>query len=240
MAFKSTPPAPGLLRRYVIHPAHLVFKIGDMSFEDGALLEPVSVCLHGIESAGVKLADPILVCGAGPIGLVSAVLARAAGAAPIAITDISESRLDFAKKLVPSIRTILVERGVSAEEVAHRAVEAMGVQPRVAIECTGVESSIATAIYAVKFSGTVHVIGVGKDFQNIPFMHASVNDINIKFQYRYANSWPKAIRLVNEGVIDVKPLVTHRFSLEDAKKAFATTSDPSSGSVKVMIFDEQQ
>jgi hypothetical protein len=135
---------------------------------------------------------------------------------------------------------LLVERGVSAEEVAQRAVEAMGVQPRVAIECTGVESSIATAIYAVKFSGTVHVIGVGKDFQNIPFMHASVNDINIKFQYRYANSWPKAIRLVNEGVIDVKPLVTHRFSLEDAKKAFATTSDPSSGSVKVMIFDEQQ
>jgi L-iditol 2-dehydrogenase len=209
-----------------------------MSFEEGALLEPISVCLYGIESAGIKLADPVLICGAGPIGLVSAILARAAGAAPIAITDISQSRLDFAKKMVPGIRTILVERGVSAEDVARTAVKAMGVQPRVALECTGVESSLATAIYSVKFSGIVHAIGVGKDFQNIPFMHASVNDINIKFQYRYANTWPKGIRLINEGVINVKPLVTHRFSLEDAKKAFATTSDPTSGSVKVMIFDE--
>lgn len=239
MQFKSTPPVQGLLRRYVKHPAHLVFKIGDMSFEEGALLEPLSVSLYGIESAGLRIADPVVVCGAGPIGLVSAILARAAGAAPLVITDISQSRLDFAKKVVPGIRTVLVERGVSSEAVADKIVEALGGEKaRVAIECTGVESSLATAIYSVKFAGTVQVIGVGKDFQNIPFMHASVNDINIKFQYRYVNTWPKCIRLVNDKVIDVKALVTHRFNIEDAAKAFATTSDPTSGSVKVMIFDE--
>ena len=60
----------------------------------------------------------------------------------------------------------------------------------------------------------------------------------MKFQYRYANTWPKAIRRVSEGLIDVKPLVTHKFRLEDAPKAFETSCDLSSGAVKVMIFDE--
>lgn len=239
MAFKSTPPFAGLLRRYVVHPATLCHKIGDMSFEEGALLEPVSVALAGIQESGVKLADPVLVCGAGPIGVISAILARAAGAAPLVITDIDQGRLDFAKKLIPGIRTVKIDPKLDAESMAQRIVEAAGnIKLRVCLECTGVESSIAVGIYSLVFAGTILVIGVGKDFQQIPFMHASVNELTIKYQYRYANTWPKGVRLINEGVIDVKPLVTHRFKLEDSAKAFATTSDRSSGSIKVMIFDE--
>jgi len=82
----------------------------------------------------------------------------------------------------------------------------------------------------------VFVIGVGREFQNIPFMHLSVNEIDLKFQYRYNNTWPKAIRLVSAGVIDLKPLVTHRFKLEEALEAFEIASDYSKGSIKVQIF----
>jgi L-iditol 2-dehydrogenase len=81
----------------------------------------------------------------------------------------------------------------------------------------------------------VFVIGVGKDFQNLPFMHLSVNEIDLKFQYRYHDTWSKAIRLISSGVIDLKPLVTHRFRLEEALQAFEIASDISQGAIKVQI-----
>jgi len=89
---------------------------------------------------------------------------------------------------------------------------------------------------SVRFGGLVFVIGVGREFQNLPFMHLSVNEIDLKFLYRYHNTWPKAIRLVSSGLIDLKPLVTHRFQLEDSLDAFEVASDITRGSVKVQIF----
>ena len=80
------------------------------------------------------------------------------------------------------------------------------------------------------------VIGVGTEFQQFPFMHLSVKEIDLKFQYRYHETWPKAIRLVSAGLIDLKPLVMHRFQLEDAVEAFQVASDISRGSIKVQIF----
>jgi L-iditol 2-dehydrogenase len=88
----------------------------------------------------------------------------------------------------------------------------------------------------VRFGGLVFVIGVGNESQNFPFMHLSVNEIDLKFLYRYHDTWPKAIRLVSAGLIDLKPLVTHRFQLEEAVEAFEVASDISQGSIKVQIF----
>lgn len=232
--FLSTPPVPGLLRRYVNHPAVWCHKIGDMSFEDGALLEPLSVSLAAIQRSGVHLGDPVLVTGAGPIGLITLLCARAAGAEPILITDIDQGRLDFAKSLVPSVLTYKVERK-SPEDTAKDIVAKMGIEPTVALECTGVESSVATAIWAAKFGGRVFVIGVGKNEMNIPFMRLSTREVDLQFEYRYCNTWPRAIRLVQAGIIDMKKLVTHRFKLEDATKAFATAADPKTGAIKVQI-----
>jgi L-iditol 2-dehydrogenase len=82
----------------------------------------------------------------------------------------------------------------------------------------------------------VLAIGVGAEHQNLPFMHMSANEIDLKFEYRYANTWPKAIRLVSAGLINFKPLVTHRFRLEDAVDAFEVASDITWGSIKVQIF----
>jgi L-iditol 2-dehydrogenase len=103
------------------------------------------------------------------------------------------------------------------------------------MECTGVESSISGAIQAVKFGGKVFVIGVGKNEMKIPFMRLSTREVDLQFQYRYANTWPKAIRLVQNGLIDLRPLVTHRFNLEQAVEAFKTAADPKTGCIKVQI-----
>ncbi|PLB44639.1 GroES-like protein [Aspergillus steynii IBT 23096] len=247
--FLSTPPVDGLLRRYVNHPAIWCHKIGDMSYEDGALLEPLSVSLAAIERSGLRLGDPCLVTGAGPIGLITLLSARAAGASPIVITDIDEGRLAFAKSLVPDVLTYKVQIGLSAEETAEGIVKVFNngqssgpdvLRPRLALECTGVESSVASAIWSVKFGGKVFVIGVGKNEMKIPFMRLSTQEIDLQYQYRYSNTWPRAIRLVKNGVINLKKLVTHRYTLEDALKAFETAANPKTGAIKVQIMSSEE
>ncbi|KAF1914119.1 chaperonin 10-like protein [Ampelomyces quisqualis] len=235
--FLSTPPVTGLLRRYLKHPAVWCHKLPDnLTFEDGAMLEPLSVALAGMDRANVRLGDPVVICGAGPIGLVTLLCCRAAGAAPIVITDIDEGRLKFAKELVPSVATHKVEFSHSPDDFRDAVIAKMeGVEPAIAMECTGVESSINGTIHAVKFGGKVFVIGVGRNEMKIPFMRLSTREVDLQFQYRYCNTWPKAIRLVKSGVIDLSKLVTHRFNLEDAVEAFKTAADPKTGAIKVQI-----
>ncbi|KAJ7504351.1 L-arabinitol 4-dehydrogenase [Mycena galericulata] len=231
VVFFSTPPFHGTLTRWHLHPAQWLHRLPDnVSFEEGSLCEPLAVALAGIERSGLRLGDPVLVCGAGPIGLISLLSARAAGAEPIVITDLFQSRLDFAKKLVPGVHTVLIQRGTTAKEQAQDIIEAAGGPLKLALECTGVESSVHTAVYSVQFGGKVFIIG-------FPFMHLSANEIDVSFQFRYANQYPKAIRLVAGGLIDIKPLVTHRFPLEDAVAAFHVAADPAQGAIKVQIQD---
>lgn len=85
--------------------------------------------------------------GAGPIGLVTLLAASAAGACPLVITDLVQSRLDFAKTLNPRVHTVLIERADKPEDIAAKVERAIGQKPALALECTGVESSIRAAIF---------------------------------------------------------------------------------------------
>lgn len=91
--------------------------------------------------------NTMLQSGAGPIGLVSLLAAHAAGAAPIVITDMFQSRLDFAKKLIPRVHTVLVQKNDSPKQLAKKIEAAAGGKLQITLECTGVESSISSAIY---------------------------------------------------------------------------------------------
>ncbi|GJP88065.1 hypothetical protein CBS63078_2783 [Aspergillus niger] len=238
LQFRSSPPSHGLLRTYVNHPAIWCHTIGDLSYQKGALLEPLSVALTAVTRSGVRIGDPVLICGAGPIGLVVLQCCRAAGAYPIVISDVNPARLQFARQFVPAARTLQVRPEETDKEFAARVVQLMGgedCEPVVALECTGVESSIAGAIQSVKFGGKVFVVGVGKDKLQFPFMRLSEREIDLQFQQRYVNMWPRAIRVMSSGAIDLDQMITHVYAFEDALKAFQTASDPSSGSIKVLI-----
>jgi threonine dehydrogenase-like Zn-dependent dehydrogenase len=89
----------------------------------------------------------LIISGAGPIGLVTLLAAHAAGCTPIVITDLVASRLEFAKTLVPTVHTLLLNRTDSPEANSERIKNELGMMPRVALECTGFESSIRAAIY---------------------------------------------------------------------------------------------
>ena len=113
--------------------------------------------------------------GAGPIGLVALLCARAAGAEPLVITDLFQSRLDFAKKLVPNARTILIDPKDTPKQNAERVKAAAGMPIKVTLECTGVETSIHSAIFATKFGGKVFIIGVGRAEQKVGWVGVQGN-----------------------------------------------------------------
>lgn len=152
---------------------------GTMSYAEGALVEPLSVVMHGISRAGLTLGQGVLVCGAGPIGLTALASARASGAHPLVITDLEPGRLEFAKKFVPGCKTYLIDKVLGPQENAAKVRELFGPteyeQPPVVLECTGVQSSIVTGIFTVRRSGLVMVIGVGRPIINeVPFMYMSL------------------------------------------------------------------
>lgn len=181
--FAGVYPYHGTIQRYKVHPAKWLHKIPDnVSFAEGALLEPLSVVMHGIKKAGLSLGRGVVVCGAGPIGLIALAAARASGAHPIVITDLEPSRLAFAQDFVPSCITYEVDRSKDAQANAQAIRALFGdseyVAPETVLECTGVESSVCTATYTARRGGTVMVIGVGKSIMNnLPFMHMSLAEV---------------------------------------------------------------
>lgn len=133
------------------------------------------------------------------------------------------------------------------------------VQPRVVLECTGVESSVCSAAYTVRRGGVLMVVGVGKSIMNnLPFMHISLAEvrnswlcnfksveadlvqIDLRFINRYRDTWPAGIACVEGGLIDVKKLVSHVFPLEKAMEGLTLSSDPRNGCIKVQIVDDTE
>jgi L-iditol 2-dehydrogenase len=169
-------------------------------------------------------------------------VAKASGAAPIIVTDLDAGRLEFAKGFAPGCVPYQIQPGVSAQDTAMDILKTMqdagGDQPRVVYECTGVQGSVVTACYLPRPAGEVMVIGVGKPIMNdLPFMHMSLAEVDLKFINRYHHSWPAAIRLLANKVVDLQPLVTHRYTLEEADRALEASADRESGSIKIHIED---
>lgn len=167
------------------------YRIPDnVTYEEAALLEPLSVVLHGIRTGGLSLGRPALICGAGPIGLIALAAARASGAHPLVITDIEPKRLAFAKEFVPGCETYEINPSLGSEETAMEIRRLFGAEgneykaPPTVLECTGVESSVCAAAFAVRRGGVVCLIGVGKAvMNNLPFMHLSLAEVSLLSAY---------------------------------------------------------
>lgn len=256
VAFAGVYPHDGTIQRLKCHAAKWVHKIPDnLTYAQAALLEPLSVVLHGVASCQTNLfGQPVLVQGAGPIGLIALAVARASGAHPVVICDVEPKRLDFAKAFVPACSTYLVQRGMDAFQNAEEIRALFGVgkrdakgtsqneysAPATVLECTGIESSIATAAFSCRIGGTVMVIGVGRSvMNNLPFMHMSLAEIQLRFINRYRDTWPAGMRALSGGILNLDALITQSFPLEQAVEAMEMAHDISKGSIKVQIIDDR-
>lgn len=236
MQFCATPPVHGNLARYYVHAADFCYKLPpSVSLEEGALMEPLAVGVHACRRAGVSLGKRVLICGAGPIGLVNLLTAQAMGASDVVITDIMENRLEVARNM-GATHVYKVGTGKTAEQMSAE-VESLlgGNKPDITIECSGVEASIRFGIFSTKSGGCLVLVGLGKPEVTMPIVNAAVREVDIRGIFRYANCYPTAIAMVATGKLDVKPLITHRFQLEETLQAFETAKTGAGGAIKVMI-----
>jgi len=228
--FLATPPYDGSLTQYIEHASDFCYKMPDhMSFEEGALLEPLSVAVHACKRANVQAGSHVLITGAGPIGLVVLLVARASGATKIAVMDVMPNRLEVAKKMGAD----LVVLGTSAD-VAEQ-LKAFGSISQT-FECSGAEPAITIAIRCTQQGGKIVSIGrSAKATQNIPLFEAADKEIDIIGSFRYCNTYPKALELVSSGQIKVLPLVTHHFDFAQTQEAFEVAETGRDGAIKVAI-----
>lgn len=222
MAFAATPPIDGTLAKYYILPEDFCYKLPDhMSLEEGALMEPLAVAVHVIGQAAIKTGDSVVVFGAGPVGLLCCAVAKAFGASKIISVDIVKPRLDFAKEYAAT--GIYESQRIPAQENAQRIKDEfelpMGAD--VAIDASGAEPSIQTAINVLRTGGTYVQGGMGKDECVFPIMAACVKELTVKGSFRYSiGDYSTAVELCASGKVDVKKLITKTVSFDDALQAF--------------------
>lgn len=133
--------------------------------------------------------------------------------------------------------TYRINRNVTPEEAAEEIAKLYknSRKPDITLECSGAEASVRTGIFATHHGGVLVCIGIGPNDVKVPLVIAGMHEVDIRGIYCYANCYPTAISLVASGRINVKPLVTHRYKLGDALKAFETCKNQSDGSIKIII-----
>ncbi|XP_072138851.1 sorbitol dehydrogenase-like [Mobula birostris] len=237
--FCATPPDDGNLCRYYVHNANYCYKLPEcVSFEEGALIEPLSVAIHACRRGGVNVSHKVLIFGAGPIGLMNLLVAKSMGACPIAVCDLIQERLDMAKCLGASA-IFKVEKNSCPRELAQKVKNALCGMPDITIECTGADQSVQTAVCATKPGGVLVLVGMGSSSINTPMLTAITRELDIRGVFRYCNTWPTAINMVASQRVDVKPLITHRLPLEQAAEAFELVKKGAALKV-IMLCEEQQ
>jgi L-iditol 2-dehydrogenase len=232
MRFFATPPDDGALAQLVEHPADLTFPMPDsMTYEEGAMLEPLSVGIYACRRGAVQPGASVLIIGAGPVGLLCLLAAGAAGATRIFLVDIKEDRLHKARELGATATFHADDPDV--QDRLQEATDGHGID--IVLECSGAPPAVRQSVDLVRRGGTVVWVGMGPESFEFPTLTIGMKELHVMGLFRYAHTWPTAIELVSSGRIDVKPLVTHRFPLTDVVRAFEVTRTGAEGAIKAMV-----
>jgi L-iditol 2-dehydrogenase len=221
----------GALREYMAWPEKCLFPIPDeLTYSDGAMLEPLGVAIHAVDLAHLKAGMTIGVFGCGPIGLLIIQLAKLSGAAHIVATDKLPHRVEAAKSLGVDYAILVADKQGGGE--IRAAIESKGVD--IAFETAGEQSAVDDAFAAVLPGGKIILAGIPDN--NVTSFSASTarrKGLTIKLVRRMKLTYPRAIELVSKGLIDVSSLVTHRFPLEQTGEAFRVAQQREG--LKIMI-----
>lgn len=231
--FCGSPPVDGVLAEYAVMPAANCFPLpAGVSPDEGAMLEPLGIALHTVDLAHLKVGQTVAVFGAGPIGILIAAVARLAGAAEIYVSEPLAARRQFAQHyLGAAVFDPMAEDVVGA---ILRMTDGRGVD--VAFEAAGVQESPHQAAAVTRAGGKLVLAGIPADDQLL--LTASTvrhRGLTIKLVRRMKHTYPRAVRLLKTGMMDVKPLVTHTFPLERTQEAFELAAGYGDGVLRAMV-----
>jgi L-iditol 2-dehydrogenase len=227
----------GAFAEYLVVPARIIYKLPEnFSFEEAAMLEAVSVALHGVAVSAMKGDEEVLVIGAGMIGLLLLQAARAAGAVRVFVSDVDETRLRLAKELGADA-TFCMSGEALIDEMARvtggRSVD-------VVLEAVGREETIRTAIDCVRKGGTVTLVGNISPQVALPLQKIVSRQIRLQGSCASAGEYPEAIRLIADGVIKVKPLITAVAPLEEGSSWFSRLHAREPNLMKIVLDPRMQ
>ncbi|MCM2441029.1 L-idonate 5-dehydrogenase [Agrobacterium vitis] len=215
------PHIQGAFRQSLVADASQCVVADGLSAGEAAMAEPLAVTLHATRRAGEMLGKRVLVTGCGPIGVLSIIAARRAGAKEIVATDLSDFTLALAKAAGADrvINTAAQPDGLAEYAVGKGTFDVL-------YECTGVAAALAGGISAMRPRGVIMQLGLGGDM-TLPMMAITAKELDLRGSFRFHSEFAVGVELMRKGLIDVKPLITHTVPLEDALSAFTIASDRS-------------
>ncbi|KAB1644937.1 2,3-butanediol dehydrogenase [Gulosibacter chungangensis] len=224
----------GGIAEYGIFDEDQVFALpANVSTKVGAVVEPTAVALHAVETAPVQAGDTVVISGGGPIGLLVAMCAHAAGATKIFLSEPHDARRAraAASGLVTAVNPL-------TEDLVDRVSDATdGEGADVCFECSGSQPALQGLFDSVGYGGTIVQTAMAAKPMSIDTSpQLTMRDVTYRGVYCYSvTSWPRVIELIASGRIDPEPLITSTFSLDDAASAFDALVDPTRDEVKILI-----
>jgi L-iditol 2-dehydrogenase len=223
----------GSFAEYVVAPEGVVHKLPQgVSYEEGALVEPLAVGVHTVGEARVRLGESVVVLGAGSIGLMILTCLRVAGATKLIITDIENFNLKLAAQFGATETVNVKEKSV--QEVVDKVTGGEGVD--IAVIAAGEKSLVNEASKIAKKSGRIVVPAIFEQSPEVDMFKIVYGEQNIQGSWAYiGKDFNVAIDLLALGKIDLKPLISHHFPLDDAEKAFDILDKRSKKVVKILF-----
>jgi L-idonate 5-dehydrogenase len=213
------PHIQGAFREVLVADASQCVDATGLTPGEAAMAEPLAVTLHATTRAGQMLGKRVLITGCGPIGILAILAARRAGAAEIVATDLSDFTLGIARK-VGADRTI--NMATAPDGLAEYAPDKGHFD--VLYECSGAAPALAAGIAAMRPRGVILQLGLGGDM-TLPMMAITAKELDLRGSFRFHTEFGIGVGLMQKGLIDVKPLITHTLPLQDAETAFQLASD---------------
>lgn len=224
MRFYAVPGVDGAFAEYVAIQSHFAWPVPDCVSDDAAaLLEPLSVAVATARKANFTVGARVLIAGAGPIGIITAQVARAYGAREVFISDISAERRAKA----------LAFGATSALDPAAEDVRGLDLGVDCFVDASGAPAAVTAGISAVRPGGTVVLVGMGPTEMPLPITVIQNRELIVTGVFRYANTWPTAIELVERGLVDLDSMVTGHYELDSVEAAFRSTREP--GTLKSVV-----
>jgi 2-desacetyl-2-hydroxyethyl bacteriochlorophyllide A dehydrogenase len=225
--------APGAFAERVPVRADLLRKLSDaVSYEQGALVEPLATPLRAVKYS-VKFGDTVLVTGAGPIGLFALECSKVAGATRVFVSEVSEKRLEVAKKL--HAYQVFDPSKVRVDREIVPLTDGLG--PNVVIETTAQPEVIRSGESLVRKGGTVMVVGLCPVDVPTNYIGVAVHEVAIRGVYNYSSEdFEHAARLIERREIDVGPIVTDKIGLSEiVEKGFEELLKPEKNHIKILV-----
>ncbi|HQK94931.1 MAG TPA: NAD(P)-dependent alcohol dehydrogenase [Armatimonadota bacterium] len=233
VVFLATPPVDGAFCEYVVSPADFLFALPDaMTLEQGALVEPLAVGVHAARRGGVKPGDTVAVIGMGTIGLLTLQAAAAHGATRAIAADVQPNRLAAAGQV--GATRLVNAASESVVEAVHEETNGLGAD--VVFETAGTVATVQQTTECVRPGGVVVLVGLPPESE-FPFDVMSLlnREFDVRGVFRYANAYRACVDLIATGRVNVEPLVTARYRLEEAEEALVFASTRKDSCIKVAV-----